>query len=381
MERNQAEYNIHDYVQNNKKSFEQQEFNNVDGVVMTQIANMNLDSIGIDINSNKSLSVKELYEKMRFSSQYIGMSKDNKELLKEMAESPRYREMIVSNYVNNPVKNGIEGFESIGMDEYSEQFAAVTISYKQNGKTIHYMSFRATDGSNDGWNEDLLMIYSKKTQAQADSVAYMNIVGKQLVGDLIGGGHSKGGNDFEYGYLYCDDEVRKRIKVGYLYDSPGLQPEIIHDNKNYLELQKILEGHFICPQDSIVGQLLHENDNAIFVNSVEKGFNEHDPYSWQIDPQTEMFVETQQSELSKYINRVLDKAVENMSVKEREALFTYVSYILYNGSDIEGIEGLADLFVYEWKNNEGKINYKKIANIGKVLINDWINLSPTQQNN
>ncbi len=44
MERNQAEYNIHDYVQNNKKAFEQQEFNNVAGVVMTQSANMNLDS-------------------------------------------------------------------------------------------------------------------------------------------------------------------------------------------------------------------------------------------------------------------------------------------------------------------------------------------------
>ena len=63
------------------------------------------------------------------------------------------------------------------------------------------MAFRATNDSTDGWNEDFLMVSSQKTQAQADSATYMNIIGPTLVGELVGGGHSKGGNDFEYGYL------------------------------------------------------------------------------------------------------------------------------------------------------------------------------------
>lgn len=355
-----ASYNLHDYVKNNNNSFDQQVFNDVDGVVLTQVSNMNFDGVGIDINSGKSLSISDLYEKVKNTSQYNNMGADDKELLKEMANSSRYKDMLVSNYVHDPVKNDVEGFISVGEGSHSEQFAAATISYEQNGKTINYMSFRATDGSDDGWNEDFSMISSERTQAQLDSVVYMNIVGRNLKGDFSGGGHSKGGNNFEYSYLFCDEEVRKKFISGYMYDSPGLQDKLINGNPNYDDLQRISKGHFICPQDSIVGQLLHENDNAVFVYSVESGFNEHDPYSWEINPETSEFIFTQQSEKSKYINKLLDNAVADMDDRERSALYALVSYIIYN--DDENAEGLSSFIKY-FVDNEGNIKFEKISEL------------------
>lgn len=377
-DRKQASYSLHDYVQNNNNSLDQQGFNNADGAVLTQVSNMNFDSAGIDIHSGNSMSVSELYERVKNTPEYNSMSSDNKKLLKEMANSNRYKDMVVSNYVHDPAKNNTSGFP-VGKDANTEQFAAVTISYKQNGKTTNYMSFRATDGSTDGWNEDLLMVSSKKTQAQSDSATYMNIVGRELDGDFSGGGHSKGGNDFEYGYLYCDEEVRKKIKAGYMYDSPGLQSEMIANNPYYRDLQRISKGHFICPQDSIVGQLLHENDNAVYVHSVESGFNEHDPYSWEIDPSTGEFIVTEQSEMSKYINNVLDRAVDGMDDKERAALFAFVSYILINCSDEKGLDGLGEFFANGWTNEDGSFNFNKLLDIGGVILNDWNHLSPAEK--
>ena len=374
-DREHAEYDIHSYVTDNNSTFDEEGFNDIDGLILTQVANMNLGGCGIDIYSEQTKTFNQIYEEMQkdivLFETFKEMDINNQLLLNELAESPRFKDMIVSNYVCDPVANGVEGFTPVEEYSYSEQFAAVTITYTQNGQTVNYMAFRATDGSTEGWNEDLLMLISGKTQAQADSVAYMNIVGSMLEGDITGGGHSKGGNDFEYGYLFCDESIRDRIVAGYLYDSPGLLDEIINNNPYYSDLQKVTAGHFICTQDSIVGMLLHENENAVFVHSVETGFNEHDPYSWEINSDSFEFVPDEQTKTSIGLNIALDEAVRNMSQKEREALFEFVSFILYHSGG-EGLDGLAGLFSV--KDENGEFDLKKLRNIWLVLSVDWIHM-------
>lgn len=249
----------------------------------------------------------------------------------------------------------IRGFESVGEDAYMEQFAAVTITYKQNGETYNYVSYQATNDTTDGWTEYFAMLSRTSTQAQADSAAYMNIIGEKTDGYIVGGGHSKGGNDFEYAYLFCNDDVRQRIIKGYVYDSPGLDKGIIEGNLYFGDYQDIIEGSFICPQDSIIGMLLHENENPSFVHSVEIGFNEHDPYSWEIDPNTGGFVPDEQTELSRQINKALDRAVEGMSQEERDALFAFIEYAMYNNGG-ESLDGLGDLFAEGWDDLKKKVH-------------------------
>lgn len=383
MGRTQANYSIHDYVKNSKEGFDQKGFNEIDGLVLTQVSNMDLGSSGIDLYSGNSKSFSEIWQEMNTPgtaahAAYLGMSKDNRALIKELAGSPRYQNMSVSNFVKDPSKSNVNGFPSVGEDQYMEQFAAVTITYEQNGKTYNYVSYRATDGTSDGWSEDLAMLYSMNTQAQIDSKNYMNIVADMTEGYIVGGGHSKGGGDFEYAYLFCDDDVRERIVKGYVYDSPGLSEEVLANTEYYSEYLEITDGSFICPQDSIIGQVLHEGDNALFIYSVESGFNQHDPYTWEIDPKTNTFVLEDQTELSKFLNDALDNAVANLSQEEKEAFFAFVSYLLYNNGG-EGIDGLGDLFAKDWKNEDGSFNWGKLGEIWDVISDDWNSMTPEER--
>lgn len=379
MGRTHADYNLHNYVEDNNLTFDQQGFNEIDGAVLTQIANMDLGSSGIDLYSGNQKTFAELWQGMKATDSpenkiYKSMSHENQRLIEALGNSSRYQDMSVSNFVKDPAKAGIDGFPSVGKDQYMEQFAAVTISYEQNGKTYNYVSYRATDNTCDGWAEDLAMLYSMNTQAQSDSAAYMNIIAGMKDGYITGGGHSKGGGDFEYAYLFCDEKVRDRIVKGYVYDSPGLSEEVLARTQYYKDYVRITNGSFICPQDAIVGQVLHEADNATFVHSVESGFNQHDPYSWEIDRATSTFVPDEQTWLSKYINDALDEAVANMSQTDKESFFKFVSYLLYNNGG-EGLTGLGDLFVANWKNEDGSFNWGKLEEILDVLSADWNNMT------
>lgn len=382
MPRKQADYNIHSYVQDAEEGFDAKPFNEVDGLVLTQIANMNFDNLNIDINSNGSKTIEEIYFEMqrRGTPAYEAfnkMGKQEQDLIQELACSNRYKDMVLSNYVNNPVTSAdkpVDGFGKVNnKDAFMEQFAAVTITYRQDGETYNYMSFQATNDTTDGWTEDFAMLSRTDTQAQKDSVDYMNIVGRKLEGHIVGGGHSKGGNDFEYGYLFCDEEVRRRIEKGYIYDSPGLSDTVLAKTKRYDDFQEIIQDTYICPQDSIIGQLLQENQNARFVYSVESGFNEHDPYSWEINSGTGEFFPYNQTELSKFINELTDSAVSGMTQEQRDAIFEFVQYLMYNNGG-ESLSGIKNLFVAGWDNPE-----KKLEELWTVLSGAWNSMNEDER--
>lgn len=383
MGRNKASYNIHDYVKYNNKSFNESGFNEIDGVVLTQLSNMDLSASGIDLYSGETKTISDIWNQMNTEGTdahkaYLKMSKDERQLIEEMASSSRYSNLSLSNFVEDPCKNKIDGFNSVGSESKMEQFAAVTVTYEQDGQTYNYISYRATDGSTNGWGENLAMLYCDETQAQLDGKAYMNLVGNMVDGYIVGGGHSKGGGIFEYSYLFCDENIREKIVKGYVYDSPGLSDSVLSKTEYYDEYLKITEGSFKCPQDAIVGQLLHEGENAEYIYSVEKGFNQHDPYTWEINQLTNEFVVAEQTDLSKYVNEVLDNAVSDMTQEEKEAFFAFVSYLLENSGG-EGIDGLADLFGEGWKNEDGNINWGKFKEIWDVLSENLKSMTPEER--
>lgn len=363
IETKHAEYSILNYVNDSKVGFDKKPFNEIDGLVLSQISNMKFENLGIDIYSGEGKTLKQIYDSMHLAGTpandtYNSMGPNERNLFDALATSDRYKDMVVSNYVNNPVTGydkPIDGFGEVnGEDAFMEQFAAVTVTYKQNGETYNYMSFQATNDTTDGWAEDFAMLCRTDTQAQKDSVDYMNIVGRKLEGHIVGGGHSKGGNDFEYGYLFCDEEIRQRIEKGYIYDSPGVSEDVLALTDRYDDFQAIVKGTYICPQDSIIGQLLHENENAEFIHSVESGFLEHDPYTWEIVPGSDSFVPDSQTELSKIFNEATDKAVKGMTIEQRNALFDFIQYLMYNNGG-ESLKGIGDLFTDGWDDPGAKI--------------------------
>ncbi len=338
-------YNIVDYTADNQYEVSERPFNDIDGLVLSQLANMKLDNIVPEVGLSESITVKEAYQSFR-NKQYLWelLSDNKKKLFENLAKSRRFMNMSLSNYAVNPATKGIDEFHVVSEKAVAtEQFTAVTISLNTVNDITNYMSFGATDGSSEGWSENFSMLYEAVTQAQADAVNYMNVVTKSLNGHFTGGGHSKGGNSFAYGFMYCNDYARNKINTGYIYDSPGLN-NFNRRNKNYDKLQQITKGHFICPQNSVVGMLLNENSNAVFIHSMEDGIMSHDPFTWLIEHlyfnkinnygnifslnETWRFVPDEQTEYSKRLNRLLDKLVSKMSADNKRDMVDLINYIL-----------------------------------------------------
>lgn len=358
------EYNIQKYVENNNASMDVIPFNDIDGLVLSQVSRIDFSNCGIDINSGNSKTIQELGELIS-TSNIEWQHPNDKKLFETLVKNSRYNNIEISNFVRNPVKNGVEGFESVGYDQRYEQFEAVTLTYKQDGKMVNYISYAPTDNTNDGWAENFLMLTGKTTQAQQDSTTYMNIVGKQLEGEIVGGGHSKGANDFEYAYLFCDDDVRSKISAGYLYDGPGLMKSIIERSGYYDDFIDIVKEHSYYPKNSFIGQLLYENKYGTFIDSVEGFAKDHDAYSWIISENS--FVPEAQTDLSKQVDIISDALVNNLSPESREMLFVLASDIFY----FSGGEGLSGL------NNYGNL-LKKLPNLSKgISLSGVINIITT----
>jgi len=342
--------NLVTYVKECQKTLDQSGFNDIDGLVLAELSYVDFSGVGIDLYSGNSISIVELNEIVNGSKTHtcpnMGNTTDQdlKDLIAAMAQSDRFKNMEVSNYVSDPYTNRVEGFQTIGEYSNIEQFAAITVTYENSGELTDFISYRGTDGTIKGWAENLAMFFWGETQNQRDAAAYLNIVGKQTNRPLRTGGHSKGAGDTEYSYLFCDDDVRARIQGCYLYDSPGLLDNIIKKSGHYEEFLEVANG--LCPQDSVVGQLLHDIENSKYIYSIERGFGEHDPFSWVIEKSDDGsydFVYVEQSDISKLLDSLLDRAAGDLSPEERQAFAETVIIFFYCcGEGEDGIGNVKD---------------------------------------
>lgn len=375
MARIHAEQGIHEYTKNNTKSFDESGFNNADALVMSQVANMNLGSIkDINYGSGSSVTFEDIgkmidSENSLYNSKlYNALSKgdggkDNIELIHTLSQNPRYKDMELSNFMKDPVtgKKKVDGFESIGISEQLEQFAAVTITYRQNGETENHISFRATDGSKKGWQEDVRMI-RHTTQANLDSRNYLDKVVPNLKGGISIGGHSKGGNDAEYGYLFCARDVMKRIHTVYLYDSPGLSKDVLKKTDRVAQLERISEGHIIRPDNSVIGMLLKEMKGATYIATSEIAVLNHDPYCWIIDPETGDFQKNPPSLAALMLDTSLDALLQKMTPEEKDLLYVAVGGLIKKVCSGEDFD-LTALFWECFSEEDGTIDEKKIMKL------------------
>lgn len=346
------------YVEKQKnKDFSDKPFNSTDGLVLAELGYIHWDEIGIDYPGDGSLTLKEAISKLD-SNYRQSLSEDFRELLTALENSERFGNMDISNFfVQRTTKADVESLEDL------EQFSAVTFTYKdENGNLQNYVSYRGTDGTLEGWCEDFNMAYDTMTEAQRRSVWYLNYIAGKLEGEIRVGGHSKGGNDAMYAFLFCDESVRKRIIKIHNYDGPGMTEGICYvdedgnitqfDSTIYNHMLDLLKGSAVCPYDSIIGQLLNEND-FVFVNINEDSgmvygqnlsvFLDHDAFSWKINPETGEFETRDQSSFSKYLDRVLDDWMLSLPESDRKTFMTAVWGWIYS-IGVDDFGGIGDYF-------------------------------------
>ena len=239
----------------------------------------------------------------------------------------------------------------VGDKETIKQFAAVVFILPDG---TNYVSFRGTDSTITGWKEDFLMSCSSDTEGAKEAVCYLNDVAYFIEGDLILGGHSKGGNFAMYASIFCDEEVKDRIVKVYNNDGPGFRDEIINTDEYKRAIPKICN---IIPQTSIIGQLLSNDGQIKTIKSNAIGIFQHDAMTWEVTK--DKFVYCELDDFSKFIKASLGTWLEELDDETRQSVVSTV-FSMIEETETETFKEFGDSL---FKNS--KIILKELVNLPK----------------
>lgn len=307
-------------------SFDVSPFNEVDNLILSQLAYVNFDGIVPGIAYDESVTLTdacELFFKIHSEKKVL----NNKSfirlapmVMKKMAETIRFKDVRLCKYVNN-IDYTLE-----------KQFSALHIILDQH--TL-YVAFRGTDDTLVGWKEDFNMSFMTTIPAQLEAVTYLNHTVLTTPYDLIIGGHSKGGNLAIYASVNCKSTIKERIITVYNNDGPGFN-ELMIASLSYQEMLPKIRT--IIPQSSIVGMLLEHEEEYTIVKSKQTGIMQHDAMSWEILG-THFVYTDNVSKGSKILDTTLKAWLSNLNETQR-AEFVDAFFSLL---DATGAKTLSDL--------------------------------------
>ena len=260
--------NIMDYISwRGDLTFAQSPFNEVDNLILACFSYVNFDRIPA-VTRQKGIELKKLVKEFKKLHTIKELEADKSFIrlapfmMFEMAESVRFGNCVIRNYVNEIVT------------EAEQQFSAVEIVLDDG---TSYISFRGTDDTIIGWKEDF-NLSTGVVPAQERAVEYMQRISDKASGMLRVGGHSKGGNLAIYGSVMCKSVHDKILEI-YSNDGPGFSKEFQESPETAEMMPKIIR---IIPEYSIIGTLLEHEKQPIIVASTSRGLLQHDGFSWEV---------------------------------------------------------------------------------------------------
>ena len=297
--------NIMDYINwRGDLSFEQSKFNEVDNLILACFSYVNLDGIPA-VAEQKGIELKNLAEEFMKLHTMEELEADKSFIrlapfmMLEMAETNRFGNSVIRNYVNEIVT------------EAEQQFAAVEIVLEDG---TSYVSFRGTDDTIIGWKEDF-NLSTGVVPAQERAVEYVRRVSENTTGMLRVGGHSKGGNLAIYGAVMCKEAHEKILEV-YSNDGPGFSKEFQELPETEVMMDKIIR---IIPEYSIIGTLLEHEKTPVIVASSSKGLLQHDGFSWEVQGPALVRRDSLSRTALRFI-AILHKWIDGMDMEQKKVL-------------------------------------------------------------
>ena len=244
-------------------TFAEREFNEVDNLILSELAYLNMDGL-VSPDAVPGVTLAELYARFEDApNDQSEVCTDPLPVLRACAASRRFAEVRAGMYVCD-----VDPARDI-------QFSAV--SFFLGGAV--YAAYRGTDLSIVGWREDFDLSYKTQTPGQAAARDYLDRLGAATDGDIIVGGHSKGGNFAVYAASFCDPAVQERIVRVYSNDGPGFN-KTVSEQAGYAAIAPRVVK--LIPAASVVGMLLCGLEKPVFIKSSVRGPIQHDPYSWRV---------------------------------------------------------------------------------------------------
>ena len=298
--------NIIDYIKwRGDITLNQTPINELDNIILARFSYLPFK----DIELKSEETIQSIAYKMKDLEQEKYLWEDDKDFLQEIGKSERFKNLIATDY--------LEIFD----ESAEKQFAAITISLPNNTK---YISYRGTDSSLVGWKEDLNMSFMEHVPSQKEAVNYLNKIAEKYKDNFIVGGHSKGGNLAVYSAIFCENEVKPRILKVINADGPGVDKSVIQTS-NYKKVLGKIET--FIPQSSIVGRLLEHEEEYQVIKSNQKGFMQHDIYSWQVEQAALIRIPSLTSN-SEIFNGIVRDWLKNTTAEERKEFISIIYEII-----------------------------------------------------
>jgi hypothetical protein len=278
-------------------------FNHLDALLFSQLSMLRLDDVLIENGEQISLSIKKavkLFKELNIEEKYeLGLIIPKKIInaFYMMGEYPRYKNLILDNYVNNICSTE------------PTQFSALTIDLGSNTRVI---SFSGTDDTLIGWKENFNMLFVSTTAGQASSCDYLNKVSRRWRHIYVCG-HSKGANLALYSTLHSNSHVQKKIEKTIGFDGPGLIEDINEIDDFERNIKKVV---FYVPDTTIIGALFDHYEEVKVVSSIEKGLYQHDVFSWEVLGNDFVYVD-ERTEESLHIEQKIKKMISEIDEATR----------------------------------------------------------------
>ena len=356
---------IHDYIKEyGKYSFLEKEFNEVDNIIFSMLSYIDFYNI-VPMHNEGSIYLKDAaklvfkkHDKKEINKQIIAV-KESTNLLSELAETKRYRNLELLNY------EYIVSFDT--------QFGALCIKLPNK---MMYVSFEGTDEFLSGWEEDFRLSYEFPIKAQSLAIDYLNkVVSKNPFSPKIYvGGHSKGGNLALVASMYCKHRVYRKIKWVYSNDGPGLLKNILETNRYKRVAFKF--SHII-PEQSMIGMLFESNeDKYVVVKSSKKKYMQHNCATWLV--KNNEFEKTELSDYSKNFHESIIAWLNKLNPSQRKE-FTTILFSLFKKAEIDDLVELKSTKVTNMikllkeMKNISKENREMLLSTFKALYNELKN--------
>lgn len=306
--------NIIDYVEDyGRYSFAEKPFNEVDSLVLCQLAYLRMDSAACEPQEDScGKPLAQVLREGRLSEIFAHVfdAESTKMLCLGVISSKRYQNTLITYYTDK-------------LDPQQElQFSAVTFLVDD---LFTYVAFRGTDQSIVGWKEDFNMLFMDHVPSQLEAAAYLARVGELIDGPLIVGGHSKGGNLALYASSQCAPSIKDRIERIYNHDGPGFRDDFAK-TEEYASIAARV--HKTLPRTAMIGLLFSQNEEYHVVESSAFGIYQHDPFNWLVQEDKFKYVygiDAQAVLLSEVMFKWLEKVDEEKRKKLIEAIYKIVA--------------------------------------------------------
>lgn len=157
------------------------------------------------------------------------------------------------------------------------QFSAAT--FRLDKHTI-LISYRGTDNTMIGWNEDMNMNYMPEIYGQNVAAEYLSGIAEMFPDDKIYlVGHSKGGNFAQYALSVADKKIQDRTIKALSFDGPGFFNKV-YTSEGFKRAMPKMKTYM--PEGSIIGTMLDHPEHVLIVKCTAHMSSQHDPRRWSV---------------------------------------------------------------------------------------------------